>query len=107
MPRRQIELRITGALRNKLKAFEKYRSDGIVGESDSCIVAVSACQFALEAAGEGLSHAVKAVYPFGNEFVEFNRRTFDVVRLAHNYSARPPFEPMRLIMLRIRGCRKA
>jgi hypothetical protein len=81
MPRRQIELRITGALSTKLKAFQKYKEEGIVGENDSCIVAVSASQFALEAAGEGLPHAVRAVYPFGEEFVELNRRTFDVVRI--------------------------
>jgi hypothetical protein len=87
VPRRQIELRITGALWTKLKAFEKYRNEGIINENDSCIVAVSACQFSLEAAGEGLSHAVKAVYPFGEEFVELNRRTSDIVRIAHSYSS--------------------
>jgi hypothetical protein len=72
MPQRQIELRNTGALRTKLKVFQKYRSDGIIDKNDSCIVAISVCQFALEAAGEGLSHTVKGVYPFGQEFIEFN-----------------------------------
>lgn len=87
MPKRQIELRITGALSTKLKAFQKYRSDGLIDENDSYIVAISACQFALEAAGEGLPQAVSAVYPFGDEFIEFNRRTLEVVRLAHSYSS--------------------
>ena len=87
MPRRQIELRITGALSTKLKALQKYKNEGIIGENDSCIVAISACHFALEAAGEGLPHAVRAVYPFGEEFIELSRRTFEVVRIAHNYSA--------------------
>jgi hypothetical protein len=72
MPERHIELRITGALWTKLQAFQRYRQNGIIGDNDSCIVAVSAAQFALEAAGEGLSHAVKAVYPFGEEFIELN-----------------------------------
>jgi hypothetical protein len=57
------------------------------GSNDSYIVAISACQFALEAAGEGLPHAVSAVYPFGDEFIEFNRQTLEVVRLAHGYSS--------------------
>jgi len=87
MPHRQIELRITGALSTKRKAFEKYRGEGIIDENDSCIVAVSACQFSLEAAGEGLSHAVRAVYPFGDEFIGINRRTLDAVRFAHSYSS--------------------
>jgi hypothetical protein len=33
-----------------------------------------------------LSHAVKAVYPFGEEFIELNRRTFEVVGFGHRYS---------------------
>jgi hypothetical protein len=41
-PRRQIELRITHALRTKAKQFSRYREQGIIGEKDSCIVAVSA-----------------------------------------------------------------
>ena len=86
MPERHIELRITGALSTKLKAFQRYRKNGIIGDNDSCIVAVSAAQFALEAAGEGLSHAVKVVYPFGEEFIELNPHRFEVVRFGHRYS---------------------
>lgn len=66
-PRRQIELRITGALRTKAKKFETYREKGIIGEKDSCIVAVSGGQFMLEAVGEFLPHVVSAVYSFGEE----------------------------------------
>ena len=86
VPERQIELRITGALWTKLQAFQRYKQNGIIGDGDSCIVAVSAAQFVLEAAGEGLSQAVKAVYPFGEEFIELNRRTFEAVRFGHRYS---------------------
>lgn len=86
MPERHIELRIMGALWTKLQAFQRYRQKGIIADNDSCIVAVSAAQFALEAAGEGLSHAVKAVYPFGEEFVELSARRSEVARLGHRYS---------------------
>jgi hypothetical protein len=44
-PRRQIELRITHALRTKAKKFAGYREQGIIDEKDSCIVAVSASRF--------------------------------------------------------------
>lgn len=83
---RQIHLRLTSALWTKLQAFEQYKKNGIIGNNDSCIVAISAAQFSLEAAGEGLSHAVKAVYPFGEEFIELNPRRFEVVRVGHRYS---------------------
>jgi hypothetical protein len=85
MPERQVHY-ASGALWTKLQAFQRYKQNGIVGDNDSCIVAISAAQFALEAAGEGLSHAVKAVYPFGEEFIELNRRTFEVVGFGHRYS---------------------
>jgi hypothetical protein len=45
-PRRQVELRITGALSKKAEAFRRYREDGIIGEKDSCIVAITGAQFA-------------------------------------------------------------
>jgi hypothetical protein len=86
MPQRHIELRLTGALWTKLQAFQRYKQNGIIGDNDSCIVAVSAAQFTSEAAGEGLPYAVKAVYPFGEEFIELNPRRFEIVRFGHRYS---------------------
>jgi hypothetical protein len=65
--RRQIEVRIRNALRDKEKKFAEYREKGLIGEKDSCIVAICGGNFPPEAAGESLSHAVSAVYPFGKE----------------------------------------
>lgn len=65
--RRQIEVRIRGALRKKEQKFAEYREKGIIGEKDSCIVAICGANYSLEAAGESLPHAVSAVYPFGEE----------------------------------------
>jgi hypothetical protein len=86
-PRRQIELRITTALQRKAKKFEGYRKSGIVGEKDSYVIAISGGQFALEAAGAGLPHAVTAVYPFGEEFAVVDRETAEFVALGHKFSA--------------------
>lgn len=85
-PRRQIELRITGALRTKAKKFAEYRANGIIGEKDSCIVAVSAGQFALQAAGEFLPHVISAVYPIGDEITTLDPRTAKI-RTCYAYSA--------------------
>jgi hypothetical protein len=79
-PRRKIELRITGALRTKAKKFAGYREQGIIGEKDSCIVAVSAGQFSLEAAGEFLPHVVSAVYPIGEEITTLDPKTSQIRR---------------------------
>jgi hypothetical protein len=85
-PRRQIELRITHALRTKAKQFAGYREQGIIGEKDSCIVAVSAGQFALQAAGEVLPHPISAVYPIGEEITTLDSKTGQI-RTRYTYSA--------------------
>jgi hypothetical protein len=85
-PRRQIELRITHALRTKAKKFAGYREQGIIGEKDSCIVAVSAGQFSLQAAGEFLPHVISAVYPIGEEITTLDPKT-GRIRTRYAYSA--------------------
>jgi hypothetical protein len=78
-PRREVELRITSALLEKADKFKAYRESGVVGENDSCIVAISAGQFALQAAGEGLAHAVTAVFPFGDEYFIIDPKTHKII----------------------------
>jgi hypothetical protein len=70
--RRQVELRVTTALSAKIAKFKQYRDAGIIDERDSCVVAVSAGQFPLQAIQLGLSPAVTSVYPLGRERIEFN-----------------------------------
>jgi hypothetical protein len=70
--RRQVELRATSALSSKIAKFKRYRDNGIVNERDSCIIAVSAGQFPLQAIQFGLSPAVTSVYPIGHERIDFN-----------------------------------
>jgi hypothetical protein len=84
--RRHIELRIASALKTKADKFALYRKKGIIGERDSCVVAISASQFALEASGEGLPHAVTTVYPFGEEVVTIDPENAEFVSLSHKYS---------------------
>jgi hypothetical protein len=87
--RRKIELRIASALKTKTDKFAGYLGKGIIGPSDSCVVAIAASQFALEAdaeSGAGLPLPVTTVYPFGDEVVTINSETLEFASLSHKYS---------------------
>lgn len=85
-PRRQVELRITSGLYTKALAFRRYRKDGLIGEKDSCIVAISAAQFPLQAVTGGLPYAVSAVYPFGEEQIILDSETAAFIRRDFTFS---------------------
>jgi hypothetical protein len=82
-PLRQVQLRITSGLWTKMRQIQRYRADGVIGEQDVCLVAVSGGRFALQAAGEEFPTALSAVYPIGNAFVRVNRDDFQVVAHGH------------------------
>jgi hypothetical protein len=87
--RRKIELRIASALKTKADKFAHYREKGIIGPNDSCIVAIAASQFALEAeveSGAGLPLPVTTVFPFGEEVVTLDPETAEFTSLSHKYS---------------------
>jgi hypothetical protein len=88
--RRKIELRIASALKTKADKFARYREKGIIGPNDSCVVAIAASQFALEAnaeSGAGLPLPVTTVFPFGEELVTIDPETAEFASLSHKYSA--------------------
>jgi hypothetical protein len=66
--------------------FEAYRQSDIVADKDSCIVAISAGQFALQAVDTGLPQAVTAVYPFGEEHFALDPKAQRIVSFEHDYS---------------------
>jgi hypothetical protein len=78
-PIRQIHLRISSALWTKTKAFRTYRDQGIIAESEPCVVAIGAGRFATYAQGIGFPLAVSAVFPIGNQFVRVDRSTLEIV----------------------------
>jgi hypothetical protein len=87
--RRKIELRIGSALKTKANTFARYREKGIIGPNDSCLVAIAASEFALEAdvvRGAGLPLPVSTVFPFGEEVVAIDPDTAELVKLSHEYS---------------------
>ncbi|MCK1735719.1 hypothetical protein IVA79_17635 [Bradyrhizobium sp. 138] len=85
-PRRQVELRITSALYTKAQKFRRYHEDGIISEKDSCIVAISGGQFALQAGTLGLPYVVTAVYPFGDEQIRIVHNTMKVIATQFTFS---------------------
>jgi hypothetical protein len=87
--RRKIELRIASALKTKADRFAHYREEDIVGPNDSCVVAIAASQFALEADAEsdaGLPLPVTTVFPFGEGVVTIDPETAEFASLSHKYS---------------------
>jgi hypothetical protein len=86
---RACELRIASALKTKADKFARYREKGIIGPNDSCVIAIGASQFALEAhveGGAGLPLPVTTVFPFGEEVVTINPETAQFAKLSHKYS---------------------
>lgn len=85
-PRRQVELRITGALCQKLNAFNKYRDEGHVAEHDLCMIAISGTHFYAQSGSLGLPCAVTAVYPIGDQYITLDRDSFEVVDTGYHHS---------------------
>jgi hypothetical protein len=85
-PRREVELRITSALYKKMQYFHSLKKEGVVAETDSCVIAISVGKFALQAVDVGLPHAVTAVYPFGAEHYTVDAKTLAIVDRQYEFS---------------------
>ncbi len=78
VPRRQVELRITGALLEKKNAFQSYLESEIVSESDFRIIEISGAKFSIQALPSQFPRAVTAAYPIGDQYVTFDRENLEV-----------------------------
>lgn len=85
-PRREIELRITSSLFKKMEYFQSLKEEGVVGETDSCVIAITAGKFALQAAGFRLPYPVTAVYPFGAEHNIVDPKALAIVDRKYDFS---------------------
>lgn len=79
MPTRQAQLRTTGALWQKTKAFERYLRQGAVAPEDVRLVAIGAGSFGIYVSERPLPLIVSAVYPIGEYYVTVDRETGEVV----------------------------
>jgi hypothetical protein len=82
-PIRPVQLRITSAVLAKTRKFDRYRTDGVIGENDVCLIAVGGGRFGLQAGGPGFPLALSAVYPIGDQFARINRENGEIV--GHGY----------------------
>jgi hypothetical protein len=69
-----------------MQHFETLKEEGIVGESDSCVIAITAGKFALQAGDFKLPYPVTAVYPFGTEHNIVDPKALAVVDRYYDFS---------------------
>ncbi len=70
-----------------MQYFQSLRKEGVVAETDSCVIAITAGKFALQAVDFGLPHAVTAVYPFGAEQNIVDPEALAIVDRQYEFSA--------------------
>jgi type I restriction enzyme S subunit len=73
VPAREMLLRHTAAVREKIRKYETYAADGIVRPEDACIIAIDSSQVGLWGYQgiSGFPTALEAVYPVGPQEVHF------------------------------------
>ncbi len=84
-PERETLLRLTSALYEKKKKFDRYRAAGVVGDDDICIVAIGGSELFPHAEGVGLSRIVRAVLPAGDEVFALDVATDELVDVSHKW----------------------
>lgn len=84
-PERETLLRLTSALYEKKKKFDKYRAAGVVGDDDICIVAIGGSELFPHADGVGLPRIVRAVLPAGDEAFRLDLATEELVDVSNQW----------------------
>lgn len=85
-PRREVELRISSALYEKKKTFEKYVQQNIVKPEDVCIIAVSGANFVEQSSSFGMPVAATTVYPVGPKYAVFSKDGNQIVASGYRES---------------------
>lgn len=78
-PVRQMQLRITSALRKKSEVLTRYLNQGVIEDNDICLLAIGAARFGIYAGDAGLPLALSAVFPIGDEFIRVDRDNLHVI----------------------------
>jgi hypothetical protein len=75
VPEEQILLRLTSAIVEKYKKYQKYLRKGIISKDDPYIIAINGGNIPRAGnEGDDVPHIVKAVLPFGNLFLKINQK---------------------------------
>ncbi len=86
VPKRQLQLRVSGAITSKRDAFERYTKDGLVSDEDVKIIAVSGCRLGLRCRTGRLPLPASVLFPLGDEYITFDRETMEVVDGGFHFS---------------------
>lgn len=86
-PYEKIELRLTSALATKLEKYEKDQREGRILPDDGYILAINGNKAVngWQAAADIIPSIIKAVLPFGPEFVSWNPKTKEIVESGYSY----------------------
>jgi hypothetical protein len=80
VPVEKIILRYTAALEEKRSKFRAYREKGLVSNDDTCVIAISGAHLAPRGGyGDTIPYIVRAVLPFGNQYVSLDKKTLEIV----------------------------
>lgn len=85
VPVDQIILRYRSAIQAKRDAYERYLSKGLVDPNDAYIVAINGRRAARLRANPTMPYIVRSVYPFGKQYVTFDRGTLKTVDTGYKY----------------------
>lgn len=73
VPTDKITLRLTNALAEKLKKFEKYVAQGLIKPDEPCIIALNAGNVNYSDTDLGYPRILAALFPLGSPYVAFDR----------------------------------
>lgn len=86
MPTRQVELRVSSALRTKAERLQRYLESGRIAVGDVRLIAIGGSQFAPYALDYPIPTALSAVFPIGNAYATVDTGTGEVVDSAYHYA---------------------
>jgi hypothetical protein len=83
LPEREILLRYTGAMREKIRRREDHLTARFVSPSDPYVIAVNSAKMPFWGSGDPPT-PLKAVYPFGNQYLTLDRTSGEVLNSAYH-----------------------
>lgn len=78
-PVRQAQLRITSAFWTKFKKVQRYLQQGVIGENDMRIIAISASRFGVYVPDEHPPLIMTSLFPIGDAYITIDRDTDELV----------------------------
>jgi len=85
VPDEQIILRFTSAINEKHSKYLQYLADNIVKEGEPYVIAINGGQVRQSRQDFDPPRIVRAVFPIGNEYIQFDRKTMKPIGSGFHY----------------------